>query len=243
MAQQKLDIYRNDNNILNDSFEQAVMNIHVKKEQYGYKSIVICGCEAGDGTTTVAINLAAAFAFAGIKTLLIDGDIRKKRAYKHLNQYTHEGLSNYICGTCGLDEIIYETTTENLSYIPCGEYINSPLRTICSEKMDILKEQLDKQYDFIIYDMPAVNAAIDAKVIAVNSDAVILVSSLNKTSKKGLINAANMLTDDNINLIGTIINKVDMEEYKRQRSDYDYFNDEKYVKNSRNKKKRRKGNK
>ena len=109
--------------------------------------------------------------------------------------------------------------------------------------MDILKEQLDKQYDFIIYDMPAVNAAMDAKVIAVNSDAVILVSSLNKTSKKGLINAANMLTDDNINLIGTIINKVDMEEYKRQRSDYDYFNDEKYVKNSLNKKKRRKGNK
>lgn len=152
-------------------------------------------------------------------------------------------MSNYLCGTCELDEIIYETTTENLSYIPCGEYINSPLRTICSEKMDILKEQLDKQYDFIIYDMPAVNAAMDAKVIAVNSDAVILVSSLNKTSKKGLINAANMLTDDNINLIGTIINKVDMEEYKRQRSDYDYFNDEKYVKNSRNKKKRRKGNK
>ena len=58
-----------------------------------------------------------------------------------------------------------------------------------------------------------------------------------------MINAANMLTDDNINLIGTIINKVDMEEYKRQRSDYDYFNDEKYVRNSRNKKKRRKGNK
>ena len=37
MAEQKLDIYRNDNNILNDSFEQAVMNIHEKKEQYGYK--------------------------------------------------------------------------------------------------------------------------------------------------------------------------------------------------------------
>ena len=41
--------------------------------------------------------------------------------------------------------------------------------------------------------MPAVNAAMDAKVIAVNSDAVILVSSLNKTSKKGLIKAANIL--------------------------------------------------
>ena len=44
MAQQKLDIYRNDNNILNDSFEQAVMNIHVKKEQYGYKLMIDGAC-------------------------------------------------------------------------------------------------------------------------------------------------------------------------------------------------------
>ena len=230
MNKEKLNIYRNDNTILNDSFDQAVMNIHIQVEQHGYKTFVICGCEAGDGATTTAINLAAAFALAGIKTVLIDGDMRKKKAYKHLNESTAEGLSNYLRYLCDLEDIIYETTTDNLSYIPCGELINNPLRTLCSTKMSSLKKELEDEFDLVIYDMPAINAAMDAKMIAVKADAVILVSSMNKTSKKGLISAANTLSDAKINLIGTIINKVSMDEYKRYRKDYDYFDDEKYVK-------------
>lgn len=233
MSKEKLEIYRNDNNILNDSFDQAVMNIHIQKKQYGYQTFVICGCEAGDGATTTAINLAAAFALAGMRTVLIDGDMRKKRAYKHLNELTTGGLSNYLRGLCELDDIIYDTTTQNLSYIPCGELVANPLRTLCSTKMVNLKKDLEAKFELVIYDMPAVNAAMDAKVMAVNADAVILVSSMNKTSKKGLISAANALSDDKINLIGTIINKASMDEYRRYRKDFDYFNREKYAKRSR----------
>ena len=47
----------------------------------------------------------------------------------------------------------------------------------------------------VIYDMPAVNASNDAEVIAVNVDAVALVSSIGNTSKKGLVSAANALMD------------------------------------------------
>ena len=96
MSKQKLNIYRNENSILNDSFDQAVMNLHVEKEQHGYKTFVVCGCEAGDGATTTAINIAAAFALAGVRTVLIDGDMRKKKVYKHLNEDTDDGLSNFL---------------------------------------------------------------------------------------------------------------------------------------------------
>ena len=78
----KLDIYKNENYILNDAFDQAVVNIHIQKEQNGYKTYTICGCEPGDGSTTVAINLAAALANSGWKTVLVDGDMRKKNADK-----------------------------------------------------------------------------------------------------------------------------------------------------------------
>ena len=231
----KLDIYRNDNYILNDAFDQAVMNIHILKKQHGYKSFVITGCETGDGTTTVAINLAAAFASAGYKTVLIDGDMRKKNRYKRLNENTSEGLSDYLMDRVTLDKVITETTTENLSYIPCGELIDNPVRLLCSSKMNVARTELEDSFDFIIFDMPAVNAAMDAKVMSVNVDATILVSAINETSKKGLYSAANTLAEADANVIGTIVNKMDMDQYTSYREDYDYFRNERYVRKNKKK--------
>ena len=229
MVLEKLDIYKNDNYILKDAFDEVVMNLHILKKQNGYKSFVLCGCETGDGTTTVAINLAAALADSGCRTVLIDGDMRKKNDFKRLNEKAGEGLSDYLMGKFSLADVIYETTTENLLYIPCGELIDNPVRLLCSGKMDEARDELSEKYDFIIYDMPAVNAAMDAKVIAVNSDASILVTSIGGTSKKGLVEAANTLTDAKVNVLGTIVNKTDMEQYIASHEDYDYFRNERYA--------------
>ena len=37
----KLDIYKNQDYILNDAFDQAVVNIHIQKEQNGYKTYTV----------------------------------------------------------------------------------------------------------------------------------------------------------------------------------------------------------
>ncbi|SDB69136.1 CpsD/CapB family tyrosine-protein kinase [Butyrivibrio sp. INlla16] len=226
----KLDIYKNDNYILKDAFDEAVMNLHILKKQNGYRSFVVCGCEAGNGTTTVAINLAAALAESGWKTVLIDGDMRKKNRYKRLNENATVGLSDYLMDKAPIGRIKYDTTTENLTYIPCGELIDNPVRLLCSNKMNVAREELANDYDFIIYDMPAINSAMDAEVIAVSADATILVSAVGATSKKGLIKAANALKETKANLIGTIINRTDMEQYTAYHEDYDYFQNERYVK-------------
>ena len=83
--------------------------------------------------------------------------------------------------------------------------------------------------------MPAVNAAMDAKVMSVSVDATILVTAINDTSKKGLYAAVNTLTEANANIIGTIINKMDMEQYVAYREDYDYFRNERYVRKNKKK--------
>ncbi len=241
---EKLEIYKNDNYILNDAFDQAVMNLHIHKKQNNYKSFVICGCETGDGTTTVAISLAASLASSGYKTVLIDGDMRKKSRYKRLNENVSLGLSDYLMGRTPLKNVICETTTDNLYYIPCGELIDNPVRLLCSSKLNDARDELEKDFDFIIFDMPAVNAAMDAKVIAVSVDAVILVSAIGSTSKRGLVEAANSFAEVKANLIGTIINRIDMDQYASYHRDYDYFQNEKYIKKkSRNRVKDKKNDK
>lgn len=228
----KIEIYKNDNYVLNDAFDQSVMNLHILKKQNRYSSFVICGCETGDGSTTVAINLAAALASSGWKTILVDGDMRKKNRYKRLNENMTEGLSDFLMNKVELKNAICETTTENLYYLPCGGRIDNPVRLLCSSKMNVANEELTQMFDYVIYDMPAVNAAMDAEVVAVTADAAILVSAIGETSKKGLVKAANALVAVNVNLIGTIINKIDMEQYIACHEDYDYFQKEKYIKKS-----------
>lgn len=234
---EKLSIYKNESFVLNNAFDQAVMNLHILKKQKGYRSFVICGCEAGDGATTVAINLAAAMAGSGWKTVLIDGDMRKKNNFKRLNENASVGLSDYLFGRQQIESVIYETTTENFYYIPCGELLDNPVRLLCSARMNTIKNELASKFDFIIFDMPAINAAMDAEVVATEVDAAILVSAIGKTSKKGLIESANALMDVKANLIGTIINKTDMEQYVAYHEDYDYFQNERYVKKTAKKKK------
>jgi capsular exopolysaccharide synthesis family protein len=226
----KLEIYKNKNYVINDAFDQAVMNLHILKKQNGYSSFVVCGSETGDGTTSVAINLAAALAESGWKTILVDGDMRKKNRYKRLNENVNEGLSDYLMNRVSLNNAICETTTENFYYLPCGERLDNPVRILCSNRMGEANSELCQMFDYVIYDMPAVNAAMDAEVVAVNVDATILVSAVGETTKKGLVSAANALKKVNANLIGTIINKVDMEQYIACHEDYDYFQKERYIK-------------
>lgn len=228
----KLDIYKNTDYKLNDAFDQAVMNIHIQREKKGYKLFTVCGCEPGDGATTVAINLAAGLASSGWNTVLVDGDMRKKNTFKRLNADTTAGLSNYLNDTADIDKVIYETTTEQLDYIPCGDLINNPVRLLCSAKMEEVKKELMDRYDFVIFDMPALNAAMDANVMAVKSDACILVVASGETTKKGLTKAVKILEEDEANLLGVIVNKTDKDEYKRYRKDFDYFKKERYAENA-----------
>lgn len=225
----KLDIYKNQDYILNDAFDQAVVNIHIQKEQNGYKTYTVCGCEPGDGSTTVAINLAAALANSGWKTVLVDGDMRKKKGYKRLNEGASVGLSEYLTAQAQINDIIYETTTELLYYIPCGEQNENPVRLLCSTQMENVEKTLADNFDFVIYDMPAVTAAMDATAIAVKTDACILVVAMGESSKKGLATAVSTLDEKRANLLGGIVNKVDINEYKRYRRSFDYFKKEKYA--------------
>lgn len=225
----KLNIYKTQNYMLNDAFDQTVMNIHIQKEQNGYKTYTICSCQPGEGTTTVAINLAASLASAGWKTVLVDGDMRKKNAYKRLNAEAQVGLSNFLMEQVDITDIIYETTTDMLYYIPCGDLISNPVRLLCSNHMTAAQNALSANFDYIIYDMPAMDAAMDANVVATKSDACLLVVAVGETTKKSLLKAANALQEEKVNLLGVVINKVDKREYKRYNKSFDYFKKEKYA--------------
>src|SRR2546429_210351 len=73
-----------------------------------------------DGKSFVASNLALAFADAGSRTLLIDGDVRRGRLHHVLNRHRRPGLTEILAGVVPLEQAIQGTSTRNLSFISCG---------------------------------------------------------------------------------------------------------------------------
>lgn len=227
----KIELYERKDMMLHDAFERIIVEIHLQRQNYGYRTFLFTGCNVKAGTTTVAINLAIAMAKAGWKTILVDCDMRKLQECKRLNEKAKagKGLGEFLSGECSVSDIIYETNQNNLNYIPSnGKHIEI-INKLCSTQMSQLLEELNQKYDYVILDFPAVTSAIDASIIAGKTDACILVSTIDETKRKQLNEAYSSLQQAGANVIGTIVNKVPKKEYKLCVEDYDYYKMKRYM--------------
>lgn len=219
--QPKVNIYQSDSQIVRDAIDKVIVQVYQRKREKKHISFLVTGCSAGCGTTSTAINMAVALANAGWKTVLVDCDIRKGMTYKRLNQEIHCGLSEYLMNDA--DKPIFETNTERLYYIPCGNNVGSPVRLLCTKEMEKLAGELTEEYDFVIYDFPSIDIVPDAGIMMSVVDDVILVAAANETSKQQLEEAKNKIKSCGDKYLGVILNKLELSEYKHYVKNYDYF--------------------
>ena len=139
---EKKEIYRNRDQILNDAYDRVAAEIHIKKQQNGYKTFLVVGCESGVGSTTVAISLATSMALAGWKTVLIDADMRKRAVDKRLTENIDVGLSDYLTGEMDYSAILTKTNYECLDYISSGNYTQNAVSLLCSSNVVALLDEL-----------------------------------------------------------------------------------------------------
>ncbi len=224
-----IDFYSNTNHLINDAIDRIVVEIHLKKQRDGYKKFMICGCEPGVGATTIAISLAISLAKLGWKTILIDGDLRKTAKYKRLNEELEIGLSDFLSGESLYPHIVYDTNLKNLFYIPSGSKTGNPISLLCSEKVDEVLDQLCKEYDYIILDMPSLTTSVDPNVMASKVDGAILVSEYAKTDISSIKESRDILNKSGGNIAGIILNKIDTKEYGHIIKNFDYYKNQKYI--------------
>lgn len=223
------DLYENNNQILNDAFDRIVAEIHIKKQKNGDKIFLICGCEPGVGTTTIAINIAIAMAKAGWKTLLIDADLRKIGEDKRLSGQ-EMGFADYLSGRVErLDNLICNTNYDSLHYLESGNDVKNAISVLCAASMKEMLEKLKEEYDYIIIDAPSVSTAIDASILATEADSVVLVTAHQSGQKKMVVEAKQQMDRVGAEVSGIIVNKIEMEEYRSAMKNYDYFKQKRYL--------------
>ena len=176
------------------------------------KVIAISSVEAGEGKSTISVNLAISFASVGLRTLLIDADTRNSvlsGTFKSNEPY--KGLSNFLSGNADLNETICQTDISGLDVIASGPVPPNPTSLLQNDNFRHLMEVARSCYDYVIIDTPPVGLVIiDAVIIAHQADASLLVTEAGKIKRRFVTKAVEQLEQSGSQFLGVVLNKVDM---------------------------------
>ncbi len=145
--------------------------------------ICITSTESGDGKTFLATNLAALYAMAGKKVLLVDMDLRKPNIHTKLGLENGVGVSNYLIGDCEEEEIYTRDTPFGFDFIHAGTIPPNPGELVHSDKLADTIKRARENYDFVIIDTSPIGLVPDAYAIIEQSDMCLYVIRCMQTNK------------------------------------------------------------
>lgn len=198
--------------IVSEQFRTIRTNIQFSMIDKDLQTISITSATPSSGKSTIASNLAGAFAAEGTKVLLVDADMRKPTIHKIFSVKNTNGLTTILTDRkLKLSDIIRKSHVDHLDFITCGVIPPNPSELIGSKRMTDLIEQMKENYDLIIFDNPPLLAVTDAQIMATKVDGTIVVVPKGEVSKDELDKAADLLNNVKANVLGTVLNKVEVD--------------------------------
>lgn len=213
---------RNVLNILNEktdpAFEEAMQLVRGKVEYSAWrhhsKIILVTSALAGEGKSTLAVNLALAFSKSGKRAALIDCDLRHPSDRKILGLEDGSGLYEVLTREAKLGEVLLTGKDMEMDeefkfcFLPGGKATEDGSRLLGSERMQRVIEAVQEKVDYVILDSAPAGLLTDAGVLAQYADSAIFVIKRDFASTTHIMEGLEELSESRVHLIGGILNGV-----------------------------------
>lgn len=173
------------------------------------KSVLVSSAGQGDGKTTTASNLAAAFATAGTRVLLVDTDLRRPAVAATFGIDRGHGLSDYLAGDGSLRSIVRDVGVPNLRVVTAGTIPPNPSELLISPRMAETIREFEAIADLVIFDGPPALAVADAVELSSRVGGCFLVVDAKRSRRREVQRAASRFRAVGGDVLGTILNNVD----------------------------------
>ena len=187
--------------------------------------IMVTSAMPKEGKTVVSSNLAISFAHTGVKTLLIDTDLRRGRLHRLFGYRKSPGLSNVLLDEIGLDEACRPTNHENLTVLSAGRHLETGTELLASQKFIDLMATLRGRYERIIVDTPPVLGLSETSIMQGLVDGVLFVIWSAHTPIRNMKAAIEMLQANGANFYGFVLNRLDLSATQNYYQYYYYSHD------------------
>lgn len=182
----------------------------------GAKVLSLVSSLPDEGKTTAAICLARVAAQSGARTLLIDGDLRRRGVTRALRLDATVSIFDVLAGSTPLDQAIVLDAASGAYILPTGDAGAAAGGLFGTTALDDLLARARLAFDFVVIDTAPTLAVADTRVIASKSDAVVMMVRWRKTPSRAVATALRMLEQSGVNVVGVTLSRVDMNAQMKQ---------------------------
>jgi succinoglycan biosynthesis transport protein ExoP len=203
-----------DLSLVAEAYRNAMLSIMLASPKKQGRVYVVSSPGAGDGKSTVISNLGVALSKSRLRVLLIDGDLRKPSLHRTLSVPNGLGLRNILRGEVNLADLATSaycksTIFPNLCVIPAGRGREQVPELLHTSRFSDLMRHLSGEFDVILVDTPPMLHIADARILARQADGAILVLRCGTTTREDAMGARDVLIQDHVSILGTILNDFD----------------------------------
>jgi polysaccharide biosynthesis transport protein len=189
-------------------------NVQAARQRVAASVLAVVSSGSGEGKSTTAARLAAAYAASEHQTLLIDAALRRPTQHQFFGIENRIGLSNYLQGEKALEEIIQEGGTPNLFVVTSGSSAAGARKDFNSPKFEELVEAAKDWFDVVILDCPPILGRNGSTVICALAEGVIIVAQHCRYPRSMLARTKNSLQNLGTKVLGVVLNNA----YMRRRT-------------------------
>ncbi|WP_170219226.1 polysaccharide biosynthesis tyrosine autokinase [Nocardioides litoris] len=171
--------------------------------------LMVTSALSGDGKTVTAANLAASLAQTGLRTILVEADLRRPSLAGLLELSPDVGVTSVVSGKASVADVT-QRAASGMDVLTCGPIPPNPSELLGSRSFKRLVAGLLETHDRVIIDTPPLVAVTDAAVTSVVADAVIVVCTSRGTTRPDLRRAVEALRAVDAPLAGVVLNQVSL---------------------------------
>ncbi|HRP54753.1 polysaccharide biosynthesis tyrosine autokinase [Agriterribacter sp.] len=205
-------VQKGSRSIVAEQFRVIRTNISFTKPGHSPKVILVTSHRPEEGKSFTSLNLAASYALLNKKVVVLEFDLRKPRLSAAVNIHSEAGISNYLAAanTTNINDILHEVPgfEQRFWLLPAGPIPPNPAELILGDNMKQLMEELNKKFDYIIFDTPPYGLVTDSSLLAAHAHITIVVLRQGFTFKWVMHELNKKMTDNPAQPLYTVINRV-----------------------------------
>lgn len=174
------------------------------------RSVLFTSTAPEEGKTFTSINYAATLAQQGLRTLVVDADLRRPSVEEYLAGAgePRPGLTDYLSGRSSLADIAYPLGGyPNLHWVPAGQPVPNPAELLVQDCLRGFLAEALQRFERVVVDTAPVTAVSDTLAIAASCEATVLVIRSRFTPRRHILRVVQMLQQAGAKLCGVVVNQ------------------------------------